>query len=157
MHGLDYAISGGFIDFTTSSSSSPSDTSIKASTSLKTALGKGVPIEQITFTSDGQGSLPEFDCKGNFLHLGIGKVHSLFDEFRDAVKCENISMSTALKPVTSNPAKRLMLRKKGSISNGKDADIVLLNKNFEIDTVIARGTTMVSSGKPVVFGTFEKH
>ena len=38
---------------------------------------------------------------------------------------------------------------------GKDADIVLLDKDLEIDTVIAKGQIMVKDKQAVVKGTFE--
>ncbi|WP_068555303.1 amidohydrolase family protein [Thermotalea metallivorans] len=49
-------------------------------------------------------------------------------------------MEDALKVATSNPARILKLRNKGSLEIGKDADIVLVDREtFTIDTVIARG------------------
>ena len=69
--GIDYAVSlGGYIDLTTSSDPEflePDE--VKASTGLKMALEAGVPKEQVTFSSDGQGSLPVF-CPDE-----IGRAH----------------------------------------------------------------------------------
>jgi beta-aspartyl-dipeptidase (metallo-type) len=79
----------------------------------------------------------------------------LYESFRDAVRNENIAIEVALKVVTSNPARNLKLDDKGSIGVGKDADMVLLDKDLEIDTVIAKGQIMVRDKKAVVKGTFE--
>jgi beta-aspartyl-dipeptidase (metallo-type) len=50
----------------------------------------------------------------------------------------------------------LKLSNKGSIQTGKDADIVLLQKEtLAISTVIARGQMMVEKGVPLIKGTFE--
>ena len=38
----------------------------------------------------------------------------------------------------------------------KNADFVLLNKEYLIDTVIAQGRLMVAGGEAVVRGTFER-
>lgn len=156
--GISYAKEyGGFIDLTTSSDPDylePDE--VKASEGLKMALDAGVPVSQITFTSDGQGSLPIFDENGKFAGLGVGKVTSLYREFKDAVLKDQVSLEDALRVVTQNPAKRLKLSAKGRIQEGGDADLALLEKEtLEIDTVIARGTKMISEGKVLVKGTFE--
>ncbi|MBR4138842.1 MAG: beta-aspartyl-peptidase, partial [Lachnospiraceae bacterium] len=82
--GIDYAKNyGGYIDLTTSSDPDFLDPEeVKASTGLKMALDAGVAPEQITFSSDGQGSLPVFGPDGTFLGLGVGKVTSMYREMK---------------------------------------------------------------------------
>jgi len=59
--GIEFAKLGGIIDITTSSDPDHLEKDeVKASTALKIALERGIPVEQIQFTSDGQGSLPIF-------------------------------------------------------------------------------------------------
>ncbi len=156
---IEYAKNGGLIDLTTSTC--PEDESEQKGEAtccrlLKRALDSGVPIENVTFSSDGQGSLPVFDGNGEYVKLEVGTVGSLFNQVRNTVKYANIPLQTALKVITTNSARNLKLPDKGSIETGKDADLVLLDKNLEIDTVIARGQTMVENKKVVVKGTFEK-
>lgn len=156
--GIDYAKTlGGIIDLTTSSDPDFLDEDeVKASTGLKMALDAGVSQHQITFSSDGQGSLPVFDKGGKFIGLGVGKVSSLYREFRDAVITDGISISQALMPVTQNPSAVLKLKRKGLIAPEMDADIILSDKKtLAIDTVLARGHVMVEGGLPAVYGTFE--
>lgn len=156
--GIDYAKSyGGPIDLTTSSDPDfLEEDEVKASAGLKMALDAGVPEHQITFSSDGQGSLPVFDKDGTFIGLGVGKVTSLYREFRDAVKTDGVGLEQALLPVTKNPATILKLVGKGGIAPGMDADLILADREtLEIDTVLAKGRVMVAQGQPVVFGTFE--
>lgn len=156
--GIDYALRlGGLIDLTTSSDPNFLDEDeVKASTGLKLALDAGVPQHQITFSSDGQGSLPVFDQDGRFLGLGVGKVSSLYREFRDAVRVDGVALEQALLPVTSNPASILKLKSKGQIAPDMDADLILADQEtLEIDTVIAKGRVMVAGGQPIVRGTFE--
>lgn len=154
---IEYAKKGGLIDLTTSTISRKflDNRDVSCGELVKKALEKGVAIENVSFSSDGQGSLPIFDDKGNYIRLGIGKVSSLFNEVKDAIKHQNIPLETALKVITSNPARNLKLNNKGKIEVGKDADIVLLDKDLEIDTVIARGQIMVKEKKVVVKGIFE--
>lgn len=155
--GIKYAKSGGYIDFTTSSD--PvfwEEGEVKASKALKMCLEKGVDINHITFTSDGQGSLPMFNDKKEFIGLGIGKVTSLYYEVRDAVIEDKVPLKEAIKVITSNPAFLLKLKNKGKIEKGFDADIVLVDdKSLDIDTVIAKGNVMMINKELKVRGTFE--
>ena len=58
--------------------------------------------------------------------------------------------------VTSNVADHLLLKGKGHIQAGFDADFTLLDDQMNITAVWAKGRQMVKDGKPVVFGTYEK-
>ena len=155
--GVDYALKGGLVDFTTSSSNDIYENKItKPSNSLKYYLEKGVNINNITFTSDGQGSLPEFNEEGEFVGLKVGKVSSLFKEVRDAVLKENINLDKALKVITENPAQNLELKNKGKLEEEKDADLVILDsKDLKIKTVIAKGKVMLENENLKQKGTFE--
>ncbi|MCA1061898.1 beta-aspartyl-peptidase [Rossellomorea sp. AcN35-11] len=155
--GIQYAQRGGYVDFTTSTIPQfLEDGEVKSSKALKRMIDAGVPVEQITFTSDGQASLPDFDGDGELVGLQIGQVSSLYSSVKDAVLEEGIPLEVALKVITSNPAKILKLKQKGHVVRGKDADLVLLDKNtLEVNTVFAKGKTMVENGKAIVKGTFE--
>ncbi|MDN5341902.1 MAG: hypothetical protein PWP28_777 [Oceanotoga sp.] len=152
---LKYAKKGGYIDFTTSTTHKFLENGeTKCSKALKIALEKNIPIENITFTSDGQGSLPKFDSKGNFIGLDIGKSSSLYGEVKNAIIKENIPIEKAIKVITENPAKILKLKNKGTIEEQKDADIVILDKDLEINTVISMGKIMIENKKIKVKNTF---
>jgi beta-aspartyl-dipeptidase (metallo-type) len=152
---LKYAKKGGYIDFTTSTTHKFLENGeTKCSKALKIALEKNIPIENITFTSDGQGSLPKFDSKGNFIGLDIGKSSSLYEEVKNAIIKENIPIEKAIKVITENPAKILKLKNKGTIEEQKDADIVILDKDLEINTVISMGKIMIENKKIKVKNTF---
>lgn len=156
--GIDYAkILGGYIDLTTSSDPEHLDSDeVKASAGLKMALEAGVSPDHVTFSSDGQGSLPVFDAEGQFAGLGVGKVASLYREMRDAVLEEGLSLTDALRAVTRNPATLLKLPKKGKIAEGADADLVLADRDtLAIDTVLAKGRVMMRDGQVLAKGTFE--
>ncbi|PRS42765.1 beta-aspartyl-peptidase [Bacillus sp. RJGP41] len=155
--GINYAKRGGFVDFTTSTIPQfLDDGEVKCSIALRMMLEEGIPVEQITFSSDGQASLPFFNNHGEYAGLQVGKVSSLYHEVRDSVLEEGIPLETALKVITTNPAQVLKLSTKGSIQTGNDADIVLLQKEtFEIVTVMAKGQVMVDKGIPLIKGTFE--
>ncbi|KML36610.1 beta-aspartyl-peptidase [Cytobacillus firmus] len=155
--GIRYAKNGGYVDFTTSSIPKFfEEGEVKCSKALRIMLDEGVPAGQITFTSDGQASLPDFNEQGELIGLQIGKVSTLFSEVRDAILQEGVSMENALSVITKNPASILKLHQKGKIEEGKDADLVILNKEtLAIETVYSLGRKMVEDGKAVVKGTFE--
>lgn len=155
--GMTYAKNGGYVDLTTSTIPQfLEEGEVKCSTGLRLMLEKDIPISSITFSSDGQASLPYFDEMGEFKGLKVGKTASLFREVRDAVLNEKVPLEQALQVITSNPAQVLKLSQKGYIQKGKDADLVILDKEtLTIQTVIAKGQIMVAQGSPLVKGTFE--
>lgn len=155
--GIHYAKKGGFVDFTTSTIPHFIENGeVKCSVGLKRMLNSGVKIEQITFTSDGQASLPDFDENGVLRGMKIGRVNSLYKEVKDAIINEGVPLEEAIKVITSNPARILKLQNKGQIKEGYDADLVFLNKNtLEIETVISKGRIMLQNGELLVKGTFE--
>jgi len=153
-----YARTGGLIDLTTSAPPPESGTrQIPAAHALKQLLDEGVPSDRVTMTSDGQGSLPEYDAEGRYSGMGVGKVRSLFEAFREAVHGEEIPLSTALLPFTSNPARILKLPRKGQLSVGNDADLILVDREtLELHTVIAKGRILMAAGELKFRGTFER-
>lgn len=154
--GLEYTKKGGFIDFTTSSDPNHlEEGELSASKALRKALEGGINIEQITFSSDGNGSMPLFGTDGKLIGMGICSVSTLFREVKEAIN-NGVPMELALKVVTSNVADVLKLHSKGRISKGKDADILLVEKNnLEINSVISKGTVMMMNKELLVKGTFE--
>ena len=155
---IEWAKQGGIMDVTSSvSPESGSSHSVKSSEAVKQALEAGVNIENITMSSDGNGSMPIFDEAGNNIGVGVASQISILNEFRDMVQKENIAITDAIKIITSNIAKFTKLYpRKGCLANNSDADILVLDKDLQLQHVWARGTHMVENGKPFVYGTFEK-
>lgn len=155
---IEYAKDGGYVDLTTASDPEHLEQDeVKASNGLKRMLREGVPLKQISFSSDGNGSLPVFDGKNQIIGVGICLPESLYREFKDAVLIEKLPLEDVLQVVTSNVAHILKLENKGLIEKGKDADILLLAKdNLDIDTVIAKGKILMKNKQVLIKGTFEK-
>lgn len=154
---IEYGQKGGIIDLTTSTTSKfLEEGEVKCSRGLKMLLEENIGVHQITFSSDGQGSLPAFDENGVYTGLQVGKVTSLYEAVREAIIEESIPIEIALQVITSSPAKILKLSSKGYIKENYDADLVLLNReSLKIDTVIALGKVMMDKGEVIVKGTFE--
>jgi beta-aspartyl-dipeptidase (metallo-type) len=155
--GLEYAKKGGYVDFTTSTTDKFLDEGeVKCSTGLRRMIDQGVNIKNISFTSDGQGSLPDFDDSGDCIGLKVGQCTSLYKEVRDAILSDNVSIENAISVITKNPADHLKLKTKGNLKIGFDADIVIVDEiNLNINTVVAKGRIMVHENKILVKGTFE--
>jgi beta-aspartyl-dipeptidase (metallo-type) len=153
---VEYANLGGVVDLTTSSDPNHLEKNeVRASKGLKMLLDRNIPIEQIEFSSDAQGSLPIFNEKGGFIGLGVGSVQSLWREVRDAILTEGVSIGEAIKVITINTANNLMLNHKGRIGLEKDADIVILDNELNINDVIAKGKVAMRNKKLLMKGTFE--
>lgn len=157
---LEFAKDGGTIDFTGNEDINYWETicdEVRVCKGIRRLLDMGISSDRFTISSDGQGSMPVFNAKGEYQGIGIGKASCLLKEVRECVQKENIPLETAVKGITSNPAAILKLNGKGHIKPGFDADICLLTEEgLKLDTVIARGRIMVEKGKQTVFGTFER-
>jgi len=145
----------GYVDITASSYPFFPEYEVKPSKAIIQLLNAGVPIEHITMTSDGNGSLPHFDSNGELVRLEMGQPKSIYTELIDAVIQEKLPLEVALKVITSNVASILKLKAKGRIQVGYDADLVILNNDYSINDVIARGVQVVKDSKPLVKGTYE--
>lgn len=155
--GIKYVKKGGFIDLTTSCDlKNLSEGELRAGEGLKKYIDKNLPIEHITFSSDGNGSMPEFDDKGKLIGYKVCSVSTLYREVKFAIEEEKVPIEDAIRVVTSNIAKVLKFENKGTIEYGKDADFVMVDENsLDIDTVIAKGRKMMEDGEVIVKGFFE--
>jgi len=155
---VEFGKMGGYIDLTAGvSEEEKSSENIKPGKAIKRLLKNGVLIEKITISSDGNGSIPKFNEKKEFVGMRIASVSSLHKEFINMVKEEKFSIEEAIHLTSTNIAKHLKLDKKGEIRAGKDADIIALDKeSLKIKHVIARGKTLMEDEEVVKFGTFEK-
>lgn len=155
---VSYAKDGGYIDFTGSENPDfweETDGEVRFSKGLKRLLEEGIDQDNFTLSSDGQGSMPIFNEKKEYIGIGIGKSTSLTIAIKECIFRESIPLEIALRAVTCNPAKILKFKNKGKIEASMDADICLLDENLDIDTVIAKGKIMVQDKKPIVYGLFE--
>lgn len=117
----------------------------------------GGDMSHLTVSSDGNGSLPVFDEKGEMTGFGVASQKSLFEQIVIAVKNHEMALSDVLSLVTVNTAAALRLEKKGSIGKGMDADLLLLDKaSLAINHVFANGQHMLKDKKVIVKGTFEE-
>lgn len=154
--GIGYALKGGMVDLTTSTTDEfIAAGEVPASLGYYKLAQAGVPLERVTFTSDGQGSLPKFNEQGEFEGLGVGSLASLLKTIKEVVNQHGMTLSDALKPATSTPAHYLKLAGKGQVAIGFDADLILLEQDLSLSGVIAKGKLCLLEGKLMVKNTVE--
>ncbi|MDU2353041.1 MAG: beta-aspartyl-peptidase [Anaerococcus sp.] len=146
---IKFATNGGYIDLTTSMSKDLTD--IK---SYKKAKESNV-LDKITFSSDGFGSWSNYDDKGNLIEIGYSPVNTGLKAIKELVKSGE-KLEDAIKPFTSNVAKALKLDKEiGYLKKGYIANLLLLDENLDLDTVISNGKFMMKDKNMLVKGTYE--
>ncbi|MBQ9241552.1 MAG: beta-aspartyl-peptidase [Duodenibacillus sp.] len=118
------------------------------------ALGAGVAAERITLSTDGYGSMPRFDEKGEMVGLTVCPVTAIWDEFKTL--SELCGLERAIRFVSTNLALNLGLSGKGVIAEGADADLLILDDAMDKTEVMARGRFLMRSGEILVRGTFEE-
>jgi beta-aspartyl-dipeptidase (metallo-type) len=146
----EYLRKGGFIDFT---AGEKSETGLSAAYALKKIIKEGLDISKVTLSSDGNGGMPPQKDGSS----GICRIIELYNDIKTCILEENISIEVALSFVTSNVARILGLYpQKGSLSEGSDADILVLNKeDLSIDSMFINGELFIKVGNLLKRGKFE--
>lgn len=147
---LAFALKGGTIDIT---SGIPGP--VTPAEGIARAVKAGVPLAQVTLSSDGNGSQPLFDAAGNLTGIGVAGFDSLLQTLHALVNDYGFTLTDALRPLTTSVATFLNLSGKGEILPGRDADLLVMTPELRIEQVYARGKRMVVDGKACVKGTFE--
>lgn len=159
---LRWARAGGYVDFTARSDRArrrrrADDDALSPGRALKRLIADGLDPSAVTWSSDGQGSLPRFDSRGRPIGLAVAEPRALLEEVRAAVFDDGLELGVALAAVTATPAGRLGVHAtKGRVAVGCDADLLLLDpRTLALERVWARGRPLVVDGSPVAFGQFE--
>jgi beta-aspartyl-dipeptidase (metallo-type) len=150
---FELAKRGGYVDYTCGLDLSEAT---RPSSVIKAAKEANVPLEKMTFTSDGYGSFSTYDQEGNLVRIGIASLRAVFDELKHMVTDDGLELEEALPFMTTNVASGLGLSdSKGRLEKGYDADMLILNEEFEIKTFIARGDVLKKDGDIVTRFPFE--
>lgn len=155
--GIAHGMKGGMVDLTTSTTPQfIEEGEVPASEGYHRMLEAGVSSDRITLTSDGHGSLPMFNEKGEFSGLSVGRLDSIHGTIKSLVFDYDMPLEKALEPVTSTPSKYLKLTDKGIVATEKDADLLLLDAvSLEICDVLARGKICMLDQQLVVQDTIQ--
>lgn len=143
------------VDLTTSSYPFYPDEERKPSRAAHELVEAGVPLRNVTMTSDGCGSLPAFDGEGRLTRLVSGEPKTLLAEVLDLSRENGWTLDRALTVATTNVADVLKLPRKGRIAIGCDADVALLDPDGRVTHLVAMGEFLVRDGTAARKGTFE--
>lgn len=148
---LDFAQMGGLIDITCGRKGELATARV-----LEKAKERNIPWTNITLSSDGYGSYSDYDDKGRLTKIGAASVEIIYQEFRDLVLNQGFDLEEILQLVTSNVAKALDLYPdKGCVQVGSSADLLILDKDLKLETVLAKGKILMEEGRLLVKGTYE--
>jgi len=71
-----------------------------------------------------------------------GSILKMKDALKNMIEFTGISLEEAVKLASENPARQLkVFDRKGSIASGKDADLVVLDRNYEVVMSFCRGVS----------------
>ncbi|MDR3910667.1 MAG: beta-aspartyl-peptidase [Sutterella sp.] len=148
---VQFALKGGWIDITTGASCCFD----QPAQAVVGAIAAGVDPTHITLSTDGHGSVPRFNDKGEMVGLGVGGVDGNLKETIRLIRDHNMPIEQALTFTTSNVAGALGIKGHGVIETGACANACLFTEDFELKGVFARGREMMRDGEILVKGTFE--
>lgn len=106
------------------------------------ALEAGAPLDGLTYSSDGHGGVRREDPLTGEVTYTPAPLDLNLKEMTALVTDGILPLEDALKLITVNPARNLSLKRKGRIGVGYDADFVILEDNWTIRSVYARGRKM---------------
>lgn len=114
-------------------------------------------ISRMTVSSDSNGSIPVWDEKReNVVDVKVGGMEPLYEIIRNLILDFDVPMEKAVQLITSNVAKSLnMYPERGALKPGSLGDLVLLDEDLKVDTVMAQGRLMMKDGRLLVKGAFE--
>lgn len=153
--GIEFVRQGGYIDLTAGNEPErESNGEVSIAKAVKLAVEKKVPLTRITVSSDSNGSMPVFDKTGNLVGLTIATEKSLLRNFRFLLEKGILELEEAIRLFSTNPATFYKLEQKGEIKAGKDADLIVLDKGYNLTDSLAMGQMMISDKKLLARGTF---
>jgi beta-aspartyl-dipeptidase (metallo-type) len=147
---IDFAKLGGMIDITTGASKYTDPYK-----SVLYAIKKGVKIDRITFSSDGNAGLTKFDSKGNPIGITKAPIDQNLAQTVALIQNGGVAIADAFKLITLNPANNLGLQHKGRIEVGSDADFCCFTNDLKLTDVFANGQRMMADGNIIAEGNYE--
>ncbi len=151
---IRFVFQGGYVDLTAGEVPSSDDQEVSIATALKLCRKRKAPLDRITISSDSNGSMPKFDKQGRLVGLTIATQKSLLANFRYLLQKKIVDLEEAVKLFSTTPSIFYKLHQKGKIRPGRDADLLIFDKEFHLTDVYSHGRRMMGDGKLLVKGTF---
>jgi beta-aspartyl-dipeptidase (metallo-type) len=151
---LAFARAGGVIDLTAGIAPGPGDPLPVAPADAFSALREqGVPLSQLTLSSDANGSSPVLAPDGELRSLTVVHPRVLLEAVR--ALAQRLPLPEALAPVTRTPADGLGLRHLGRIAPSARAHLLVLSQELELQRVYLGGELAYADGAALPSGPYE--
>jgi len=115
----------------------------------------GANLENLCFSSDGNGSMPKFNAAGECIGVGVGDPSTILQAIKACAQAKIAELDKLFACASTNPAKWLFLPGKGKLEAGYDGDLMILDKELNLTGLLAKGRIMLHAGKLLAKGTFE--
>lgn len=148
---VEYAKNGGHIDLTTGGAfcfDDPAQAAVEA-------MDAGVAAENLSFSTDGHGSMPVFNDRGEMVKIGVGGVGGNLEAMRLLIERYRLAPELAFTFNTSNVAKFLGLEDQGKVAVGAIGNLCILDSDLSIASVVSKGQPMMLEHQMLIKGTFE--
>lgn len=130
---LKYWKAGGNIDLTAGET-----TGIPVPAAVRMLTDQQLDLARVTISSDANGSIPGGD---------VGRITSFYDDIKECIRGVGMKPDAVFRLVTENAAKVLKLYpKKGTLTPGSDADILITDKDYNIQKLFCMGKLLVDNG-----------
>jgi beta-aspartyl-dipeptidase (metallo-type) len=122
----DYCKNGGRIDLTAGEKDG-----LSVPDAIRAILSEGIELSRVTVSSDAGGSIPSG---------GSARPSALYADFTEIIKQSVLPPGEAIRLFSENPARTLGLYpKKGTLREGSDADILIIDKEYRIKMLFCKG------------------
>jgi beta-aspartyl-dipeptidase (metallo-type) len=149
-----FVLQGGYVDLTAGREPASDDNEVSIAAALDLCRRKKARLDHLTVSSDSNGSMPRFNEKGELVGLTISSQKSLLANFRYLLQEKIVGLEDAIKLFSTTPAHFYKIRGKGEIRRGCDADLLLLDTEFNLTEVYAQGRRMMAAGEMSARSTF---
>ena len=113
-----------------------------------------LPNDRLTMSSDGGGCLPKFNENSEIIAMGVGNSETLLQTLQ-TLQQQGLTLDQTLPYVTSNVARVMRLKSKGTITIGNDADLCVCTNDLTVNYLMANGVWHIKDQQQRVFGSFE--
>ncbi len=148
---MNFAKKGGIIDITAGDGSNI----CPLNELILLAKENEVPFNNITLSSDGRGSWSTYDKMGRLEKIGHSACDTVYKSISSFVTEGILSFEEALTLGTKNVASALNLKGRGVIEKNSFADLLILDADLSLNSVIIGGNFMMKNKKLITKGTYE--
>ena len=121
---MEFGRRGGLLDITAAPGKKPLF-GMGTSVAVARLLEGGVDPKNITLSSDGNGSMPSFNEKGEMTGMRVGPLDSVVESVVEMLRDGALPREQVFSFVTANPAAHLKLPRKGRLKPGFDSDLII--------------------------------